>query len=116
MRLYSLAEATGVDHDGVHYGPQDDGGFDFPGPLAGKLHASHVAGQPQWETAIERQQRMIREELVRRQSPEALYEAVSKLVMAAERTVPAAAEPDVEPEPAAPKTPRRTPKTPVKAE
>jgi hypothetical protein len=84
MRLYSLADAAGVDHDGEHYAPGNDGGFDLPDELAELLHASAVRGVRQWETAIERQKRLIDEEMQRRQSPEALYEAVSKLVQVAE--------------------------------
>lgn len=90
MRLYHLTGADSVAHGAVTYKAAEDGGFDFPPDLEAHMHALAVGGQRQWETAIERQQREIAAELARRQSPEALYEAVSKLVQAAE-TAPKAA-------------------------
>ena len=91
MRLYPRSDdASGVDHAGVHYKPASDGGFDLPDEIADLLHGSAVRGQPQWETSVERQNRQVAEELARQRSPEALYEAVSKLVNAA-TAAPAAA-------------------------
>ena len=57
MRLYSLAEAAAVDSGGVHYGPAEDGGFDFPDELTAQLHSTHVGGRKQWETYDERHAR-----------------------------------------------------------
>lgn len=94
MRLYSLAGATGVDHDGVHYEAAGDGGFDFPPGLQEHLHGVAVAGQKQWETAIERQHRIAAEELARMRDPATLYEAVAKIVAAAEGSPVAKAEPE----------------------
>ena len=90
MRLYHLTGAGTVAHGDVTYKAAEDGGFDFPPDLEAHMHALAVGGQRQWETAIERQQREIAAELARRQSPEALYEAVSKLVQAAEAAPKAA--------------------------
>lgn len=89
MRLYHLEGATSVSHGSTTYKAAADGGFDFPPGLYEHMHGMAVNGVRQWETAIERQQREIAAELARRQSPEALYEAVSKLVQAAEANTPA---------------------------
>jgi hypothetical protein len=87
MRLYSRTEAASVDHaEFGHFEPQDDGGFDFPGPLADQLHSTHIAGKPAWETAIERQNRLIAEEAARRADPATLLGAVEQLVKAAQAT------------------------------
>jgi hypothetical protein len=94
MRLFSLAGAAAVDDPEFgHFEPVDDGGFDFPGPLSERMHATAVRGQKQWENAIERQRRLITEEAARRADPATLLEAVEKLVQAAAATPP--------PEPAA---------------
>jgi hypothetical protein len=100
VRLYPRSDdASGVDHAGVHYKPASDGGFDLPDEIADLLHGSAVGGQPQWETSVERQNRQVAEELARQRSPEALYEAVSKLVNAA-TAAPAAKPEPVKPAPA----------------
>lgn len=109
MRLYSLAEATTVVHDGTVYTPADDGGFDFPGPLSDRMHAVHVNGRRQWETAIERQRRVIAEELAIRQSPEALHDAVRRLPELLAAAVAGAFPP------AAPAAEPEAPKAPPKA-
>ena len=86
MRLYSRTGDVSVVTHPVHgkIKPAADGGFDLPDDLFTLLHGSAHGGVRQWETAIERQNRLISEEHARRQSPEALYEAVSRLVAAAE--------------------------------
>jgi hypothetical protein len=90
MRLFSLAGAAAVDDPEFgHFEPVDDGGFDFPGPLSERMHATAVRGQKQWENAIERQRRLITEEAARRADPATLLEAVEKLVQAAKATPPA---------------------------
>lgn len=85
MRLYPRDATTGtVVHDGVRYEPADDGGFDFPGDVSDRLHRFHAHGVPAWETAIERQHRLIAEEAARRADPATLLDAVNKLVAQAE--------------------------------
>jgi len=85
MRLYPLGDpAASVHHGGTVYKPGDDGGFDFPPDLEQHLHSIAVGGRKQWETAIERQQREIAAELARMRDPATLYEAVAKIVAAAE--------------------------------
>jgi hypothetical protein len=101
VRLYSLNAATAVDDGGQHYEPADDGGFDFPDALGGRLHSSAVRGVKLWETDIERQRRLIADEAARRRDPATLLEAVEQIIMAAQGGAPA------KPEPAA--------KTPAKA-
>lgn len=84
MRLYTRTGATALDDSEFgHFDANDDGGFDFPDPLSDKLHRFHAGGQPMWETDIERQQRLIAEELERRRDPATLMEAVQQLVNAA---------------------------------
>ena len=84
MRLYSLADATAVDDGDKHYTAGRDGGFDFPDDLAGRLHGFAVGGRKLWETDIERQHRVVAEEIERRKDPATLLDAVQKLVTAAE--------------------------------
>ena len=121
MRLYSLSNAGAVDDPEFgHFEPGPDGGFDFPGPLSDRLHNSAVRGQKQWETAIERNNRLILEEAARRADPRTLLDAVEKLVGAAQAVVPvtAAPPPVVEPASSAPAptapTPAEHAKAPVK--
>lgn len=104
MRLFSLTGAASVDDPEYgHFEPDAAGGFVFPGPLSDKLHRVHIGGQQQWETEIEQGRRVIAEDLARRQSPEALYDAVARLVGAAGALAPVPVA-KAEPEPkAAPK-------------
>jgi hypothetical protein len=95
MRLYPMDDVGAVDDPEFgHLVPEDDGGFDLPGPLADRLHSTHVRGQRQWETSIERQHRLIQEEAARRADPATLLAAVEKLIAQAES----------QPEPEAPKS------------
>ena len=81
MRLYPMADVGAVDDPEFgHIDPEDDGGFDFPGPLADRLHGVAVRGQRQWESSIERQRRLILEEQARRADPATLLAAVEQLV------------------------------------
>lgn len=105
MRLYSRTGALVVEAPEGHFEPVDDGGFDLPGPLSDRLHGVAVAGQRQWETSIERQQRLITEEAARRADPATLLEAVNKLVAAAEATEPAEDTPAAKP----PRAPAKAP-------
>lgn len=89
MRLYSRVGATGVDDAGQSYEPGPDGGFDFPELLAEQLHGTYAAREPLWENNIERQQRLMGEELERRKDPATLLAAVEQLVAAAASTRPA---------------------------
>ena len=109
MRLFSREDATGVDDAGQSYTPAPDGGFDFPEELADRLHGTCAAGRPLWETSVERQQRLVDEELKRRADPATLLAAVETLVKAAQATAPA----EPAPEPASAKTAAKT--APVKA-
>jgi hypothetical protein len=93
MRLYPRTGDVSVVTHPAHgtIKPAGDGGFDLPDELFTLLHNAAHGGVKLWETAIERQTRLIAEEHARRQSPEALYEAVSRLVAAAEGGAPGAA-------------------------
>lgn len=87
MRLYPRDETTGaVASDGVTYQPAEDGGFDFPPELATHLRTTHVGGRKVWEDSIERQNRMIADEMARRADPRTLLDAVEQLVKAAGAT------------------------------
>ena len=111
MRLYPRAGATAVDDpEHGHFTAAADGGFDFPEDLGAQMHAAHAAGQPLWETQIERQHRLIQEEAARRADPATLLAAVEQLVKQAE-----AATPPVPAKPAAAaKTPPASAKTTAK--
>lgn len=80
MRLYSRAGAHTVDAPEGHFESDPDGGFSFPAPLHGRLHAAHVDGRRQWEDEIERQQRLHTEDVARRQDPATLYAAVADIL------------------------------------
>lgn len=84
MRLYHLEGATSVSSGDTTYKAADDGGFDFPPALFEHMHSMAVGGVKQWETSIERQQREVAAELARMRDPATLYEAVAKIVSAAE--------------------------------
>ena len=85
MRLYSRTGATSVHHAGQVYEAGDSGGFDFPDHVSDVLHPFAVRGERLWETDIERQHRVLGEEMDRRRDPASLYEAVAKLVQAADQ-------------------------------
>jgi hypothetical protein len=84
----------------------ENGAFDFPDDVSDRLHGFHHRGQPMWETDIERQQRLISEELERRKDPATLLSAVEQLVKAASattaltQTAPASAAAEPAPAPA----------------
>ena len=85
MRLYPRREGTAsVVHGGVTYTAAPDGGFDFPNEVSDTLHRFAVKGERLWEDAIERQRRILDAEMDRRRDPASLYEAVAKLVQAAD--------------------------------
>lgn len=104
MRLYSRNGATSVTHEGHTYEPDDSGAFDFPEALGQQQHSFHVNGRPLWETEIERNNRLMNEELERRKDPATLLDAVNKLVAAASSASAPAGE-DEKPKPAARRKP-----------
>lgn len=80
MRLYTRNTAASVS-DETHgsFDVDENGAIEVPEELGQRLHATHVAGQPQWETEAERHQRLTHEELERRRDPETLLQAVEHL-------------------------------------
>lgn len=109
MRLYSRMGVTALDDpDYGTFQADEQGGFDFPDDVSDRLHGFHHQGKPMWETDIERQQRLIGEEMERRKDPATLLSAVEQLVKAAAATSALTA-PAVEPIPASEpaKTPRK---------
>lgn len=87
MRLYSRTGVTRLD-DPEHgtFDVDEAGGFNFPDEVSDRLHAFHMGGKPLWETDIERQRRLISEEMDRRKDPSTLLSAVEQLVKAAQAT------------------------------
>lgn len=103
MRLYTRTGATALDHpEHGHFDADENGAFDFPDEVSDGLHSFHAGGKPMWETDVERQHRLMQEELERRKDPATLLDAVEQIMRAAQvASAPA--------EPAAPKrTPKRT--------
>lgn len=98
MRLYSRTGAVAVD-DGEygHFDASQDGGFDFPDDLSDRLHKFGSKAGPDWETDIERQQRLIVEEMERRKDPSTLLSAVEQIVAAARTVGTAPAQPEAAP-------------------
>src|SRR5437879_2025718 len=97
MRLFSTMGATTVDDPKHgHFDVDTDGGVDLPHELAEELHSFAIGGRPMWETPIERNQRLVHEEMERRKDPATLLDAVNQLVSAAQAA---------KPEPESPKTP-----------
>ena len=96
MRLYTRTGVTAIDDPEFgHFEAGDQGGFDFPEELSVRLHRFHDGGRPAWESDVERQQRLIHEELERRKDPATLLAAVEQLVQAAKSTA-SPAEPKAE--------------------
>ena len=85
MRLYTRTGAVALTdpETGRIYEASPDGGFDFPDDLSDRLHRFAVRGMPMWETDIERQRRLIGEELERRKDPATLLSAVEQILNAA---------------------------------
>ena len=88
MRLYTRTGATALTdpETGIHYNVDADGGFNFPDDLSDKLHKFAVRGQPMWEDDIERQRRLMSEEMERRKDPATLLDAVQQILNAAKAT------------------------------
>jgi len=92
MRLYPRAGQTAIDDpEHGHFDAGPDGGFDLPEPLGERLRRFHVDRAPMWETDIERQSRLISEELERRKDPATLLEAVEQIMRAAQASAGAQA-------------------------
>lgn len=88
MRLYPRHSVGAIDSEFGRIEAQDDGGYDFPGPLAGQMHSIHIDGRQLWEDSIEQQRRLIQEDAARRADPRTLLDAVNELVKQS-RTAPA---------------------------
>ncbi|GAA2732316.1 hypothetical protein [Streptomyces nogalater] len=87
MRLYSRMGVTALDDPEYgNFQADETGAFDFPDGVSDRLHGFHYRGRPMWETDIERQNRLINEELERRKDPSTLLSAVEQLVKAASAT------------------------------
>ena len=113
-RLYSLTNVSAVtDAEHGHFEAGEDGGFDLPEEFAEKLHAFHLRGKPLWETDIERQNRLMKEELERRKDPTTLLSAVEQLVAAAKATTVLTQQADAEAKPAAKRPAKRAASTPA---
>jgi hypothetical protein len=108
MRLYTRTGATALDDPEYgHFDANPDGSFDLPEDLSDRLHGFHLAGRPAWETDVERQRRLIGEELERRKDPATLLSAVEQIMKAAQATQVVPAEPaPTPPPPAKPRTKR----------
>lgn len=81
MRLYTRTGATALTdpETGTEYEADEQGGFDLPEELSERLHRFHIAKQPAWEDDIERQQRLVDEQLERAKDPATLLEVVQQL-------------------------------------
>lgn len=91
MRLYTRTGATALDDAQFgHFDAGPDGCFDVPEEFGEHLRRFHLSGRPAWETDIERQARLVAEELERRKDPATLLAAVEQIVAAAAAVAPAA--------------------------
>lgn len=85
MRIYSRTGATLLDHPEVgQITADDDGGFDLPHEVAETLLRFGVGGKPLFEDELQRNQRILREEMERRRDPATLMAAMQRLVEATE--------------------------------
>jgi hypothetical protein len=92
MRLYTRTGATALDDtEHGHFEASPDGAFDLPEELAEHLRTFHIGGRPAWETDVERQRRLISEELERRKDPATLLSAVEQIMEAARAATAATA-------------------------
>lgn len=90
MRLYTRTGATTLDDAQYgHFDAGPDGCFDVPEEFGEQMRRFHFGGRPAWETDIERQHRLMTEELERRKDPATLLQAVEQLVAAAAAAAPA---------------------------
>ncbi len=92
MRLYTRTGATALDDAQYgHFDAGPDGCFDVPEEFGEALRRFHVGARPMWETDIERQHRLMAEELERRKDPATLLAAVEQIVAAAASVTPPSA-------------------------
>lgn len=75
MRIYHRKGATTVSAGGVHYEAGPDGGF---GGLPGDLEA-HLLRFPDWESDVDRQRRIVREDLARRRDPASQFDELAAM-------------------------------------
>lgn len=119
MRLYSRTGATVLtDPEYGTFEGDENGAFEFPDDLAERLRRFHVGKQPMWEDDIERQRRLMDEELERAKDPATLLGVVQQLAQlfqgATAAAAPAVAEAEAAPKPAAKRAAKRAaPSTPA---
>jgi hypothetical protein len=110
MLIFTRTGATAIaDPEYGQFEAGDAGEFDVPDDLAQRLLAFHTRGKPQWEDEIGRQQRLVSEELKRRQDPSTLLTAVEQIINLAAAGGAAQAQAQASaPAPAAAKPARKT--------
>lgn len=109
MRLYTRTGAVALDHPEFgHFDADDQGGFDLPDELSDRLHRFAYQGKPAWETDVERQQRLMAEELERRKDPATLLSVVEQLMRAAQQGAAPQAAPVVDAAPPARRASKRS--------
>jgi len=74
------------------------GGFDLDDADADRLLRFHTAAGPMWETDLQRQTRLVGEEMERRRDPATMLAVVEQLMAAAAAVVPAVPAPAVVPD------------------
>jgi hypothetical protein len=86
MRLYTRTGATALTdpETGTEYAADEQGGFNFPEELSERLRRFHIGKQPAWEDDIERQQRLVDEQLERAKDPATLLAVVQQLAQYAQ--------------------------------
>lgn len=83
MRLYSRTGATvHTDSEFGRFEADADGVFDVPEELGERMRRFHVDKQPMWEDSIERQQRLIDEDMQNAQNPATLLAVLQQLARA----------------------------------
>jgi hypothetical protein len=91
MRLYTRTGATALTDPktGITYKADEQGGFDFPDEFSDEQQGFATRGRPMWENDIQRQRRVMAEEMERRKDPAAMLEVMEQLLQAA-KSAPAA--------------------------
>lgn len=86
MRLYTRTGATALtdSETGTEYEADERGGFNFPEELSDRLRRFHIGKQPAWEDDIERQQRLVDEQLEQAKDPATLLAVVQQLAQYAQ--------------------------------
>lgn len=80
MRLYTMNGTSAISVPGVGVVEADeDGAFEFPEDFARQQHGFAIGGVRIWEDDAERAERLMAEELERRQDPATLLDAVERL-------------------------------------